>query len=821
MSSSAATYPPIYHTITADVSASREGQGSITFTVMRTGNTGVPSTVNWFVGGTVDAADFGGKLPTGRVSFAAGEFLKAIVLKPLDDNVVEDDETITVTLGALTGNGAVLGTPRLASMTITDNDLPPTVSIASAEVVEGGPGETRSVVFTLTRSGNIGGPTDVVWSIQPWDTSPDDFAGGVYPAETRVSFAPGAATMTISVAIAGDDRIESDEDFIVNITAVKFGVNGETRAVGTIRSDDTDNRFGVTAKADSVTEGNSGTQWLEFTVIRSGNTSAPASVSWALAGSVNADDLAAGTALNGALDFAPGVSSQALRFELKGDARTEVDETLTLQLTGASGLGSGLEAVHEASTTILSDDAKYPVSVAAAHPTVAEGNDGTQQTHGFTLTRSGDLGEAAHIAWTLGGSVDAADFAPGGYAASGTASFAPGVATATVSFTTSGDTLYEPNETLVLTLGDGDLLTADAQHGSASVQLLNDDEPDEFRLSVLTPVLAEGSVPGAKTSFRFEVTRVGHVDSAASVQYAVSASGFNPVNVADFGGQFPAGTMNWSPGETRRTMYIEVLQDTTPEFDETFTLSLSGGVHAGVSPTLGSAQATVRSDELPAPRTVRGSSADNERVSLPGPRSGYTLSLDAASGGVKVVDQDPGRSGTTTLIGVDLLQFADHAQLKLAPDAGQTTLLQLGQALFGSPGLNDSLYAQGLDALHALGAPALAGEAVQAFYAGQSGAQMAAGVLANLGLDGTRLDPATLQATRELLTSMFSGSDAARGAALLTVVQAFAGLAADPVYGAAATAFNGRVASEWLGEFAAHPATLAGLPDTWVDLAPA
>lgn len=818
MSSSAAAFPPIYHTVTADLTASREGQGTITFTVMRTGNTGVPSTVNWFVGGTVDAADFGGKLPTGRVSFAAGEFLKAIVLKPLDDNVVEDDETITVTLGALTGNGAVLGVPRQAAMTLTDNDLPPTVSIASAEVVEGGPGETRSVVFTLTRSGNIGGPTDVIWNVQPWDTSPDDFAGGVFPAESSVSFAPGAATTTISIAIAGDDRIEGDEDFIVNITAVKFGVNGETRAVGTIRSDDTDNRFSVAATTASLAEGNSGTQWVEFNVSRSGNTAAPASVRWALGGSVNADDLAPGTAFSGTLDFAPGVGSQLLRFELVGDTRTETDELLTLQLSGASGLGSGLDAVREASTTVLSDDAKYPVSVSAAHAAVAEGDSGAQQVHVFTLTRGGDPGEAAHIAWTLGGSVDAADFATGAYATSGTASFAPGAATTTLSFTTRGDTLYEPNETLVLSLGDGDLLTADAQHGSASVQLLNDDEPDEFRLSVLTPVLAEGSVPGARTSFRFEVTRAGHVDSAASVQYAVSGSGINPVNTADFGGRFPAGTMNWAPGETRKTLYIELLQDTAPEFDESFTLSLSMGVNAGVSPTLGSAQATVRSDELPAPRSVRGSSADNERVSLPGPRSGYTLSLDAASGAVKVVDQDPGRSGTTTLTGVEWLRFADQAQLKLAPDAGQTTLLQLGQALFGPPGLNDDLYALGSEALHTLDAKALAGEAAQAFFGDQDAAQMASAVLANLGLDATRLDAGSLLATRELLTHMFSGTD--RGAALLTVVQTFAALAADPVYGAAAMAFNNRVGAEWLAEFAGHPATLAGLPDSWIDLTP-
>jgi hypothetical protein len=53
----AATYPEIVHTITADAANGTEGQGALTFTVTRSGNIGAPSTVNWFVGGTVDASD--------------------------------------------------------------------------------------------------------------------------------------------------------------------------------------------------------------------------------------------------------------------------------------------------------------------------------------------------------------------------------------------------------------------------------------------------------------------------------------------------------------------------------------------------------------------------------------------------------------------------------------------------------------------------------------------------------------------------------------------------------------------------------------------
>lgn len=77
-------------------------------------------------GGAVDYVNAGGTLV-----FNDGETTKSIVVPICNDNVFEGDETFNATLSNATG-GATIGTPNPASVTITDNELAPTVQFSSA-----------------------------------------------------------------------------------------------------------------------------------------------------------------------------------------------------------------------------------------------------------------------------------------------------------------------------------------------------------------------------------------------------------------------------------------------------------------------------------------------------------------------------------------------------------------------------------------------------------------------------------------------------------------------------------------------------------------
>jgi probable HAF family extracellular repeat protein len=116
-----------------------EGQAFLSINVTRTGNTAGPATVKY---ATSDATDVNfacnpntvGQITgaasrkcdyhiaAGRLRFAAGETSKTIVLSIVNDVYVEGAETLTVGLSNPTGG--TLGSPNLATVTITDNDVP-------------------------------------------------------------------------------------------------------------------------------------------------------------------------------------------------------------------------------------------------------------------------------------------------------------------------------------------------------------------------------------------------------------------------------------------------------------------------------------------------------------------------------------------------------------------------------------------------------------------------------------------------------------------------------------------------------------------------
>ncbi|NCS18482.1 MAG: hyalin, partial [Microcystis aeruginosa G13-12] len=98
----------------ANQTEGNSGSKAFTFTVTRAVNTTGTNNVNWAVTGSgsnpANASDFAGSvLPSGTVSFAAGETSKVITVNVLGDTTVELNENFTVTLSNAT-NGATITT---------------------------------------------------------------------------------------------------------------------------------------------------------------------------------------------------------------------------------------------------------------------------------------------------------------------------------------------------------------------------------------------------------------------------------------------------------------------------------------------------------------------------------------------------------------------------------------------------------------------------------------------------------------------------------------------------------------------------------------
>jgi Calx-beta domain/RTX calcium-binding nonapeptide repeat (4 copies) len=318
-----------------------------------------------------------------------------------------------------------------------------TISVTDAAITEGDAG-TRVLTFTVSRTGTAA--FDVSFATADGDA----VANADYLAASgTLNFATNEMSKTVSITINGDTDIEFDETFFLNLNgATNGGTIGDGQGQATIINDDASAPVvGSVAINDvTVTEGNSGTKLLTFTVSRSGGTAGFAVDFTSTDGTAQAG--ADYLALSGQLNFALGEITKTISFTINGDTIVEPDEDFFVDLSGITNGGTLSDA--QGRGAILNDDASAPVvgSIAINDVTVTEGNSGTNLLT-FTVSRSGGTaGFAVDFATANGTALAGSDFV----GSTGTLSFAAGQTSATVSITINGDTIVEPNESFFINL---------------------------------------------------------------------------------------------------------------------------------------------------------------------------------------------------------------------------------------------------------------------------------------------------------------------------------------------------------------------------------
>ena len=113
--------------------------------------------------------------------------------------------------------------------------------------------------------------------------------------------------------------------------------------------------FGVLTDVETITEGDDGSQTIAFEFYRTGDTSAAATLSYAINGDVTAGDLKAGTALSGDISFTPEQEALSLSVDVLGDMEVEPTEALVMEITGTDVTDAGV-AMASADVAIATDD---------------------------------------------------------------------------------------------------------------------------------------------------------------------------------------------------------------------------------------------------------------------------------------------------------------------------------------------------------------------------------------------------------------------------------------------------------------------------------
>ncbi|WP_373543571.1 Calx-beta domain-containing protein [Chamaesiphon sp.] len=203
------------------------------FTLTRTGATTADLAVNYAITGTAtNTTDY--QTLNGIAIFKAGSNTTTIDINPIDDNIFEGTETVTLTLTE-GGTSYQLDTVKSGTVSIVDNDTRPTISIANVSQNEGNSG-TTTFGFNLTLSN----PSTEIVTVKYATADDSAIAGSDYTATTgTITFDPGDTTKTINIAVTGDTTFEPTETFKLNLSEATNATIATSSATGSIVNDDT------------------------------------------------------------------------------------------------------------------------------------------------------------------------------------------------------------------------------------------------------------------------------------------------------------------------------------------------------------------------------------------------------------------------------------------------------------------------------------------------------------------------------------------------------------------------------------------------------
>ena len=637
-----------------------EGGGVATVTVSTTGtsifadNQTITLT---FAGTATKGTDY--TVSSETLTLNAGERSVTSTVSATDDTTDESDETVLVTA---THDGTTVGTEQ--QITIADT-LAAILGAHSANVTEG-----SEATFAVDLSGGTS-TADVEVSYEV-DASSTATSGTDYTAPSgKLTITAGESSGTITIATLTDQVLDPDETLVVKLTSATTDTRtvtvDETAKKTTIISDTGEVSVSVAAvevednpdtqnvdesdDRSSVAEG----ETAGFVVTLSGAVSSTVSVPYTTA-DVTAEAGADKdyTEASGTLEFTAGQTSKTIEVTTLEDVLNEADETYTLTLTSVTGPAGVKLGTASATGTIEDDD---PISAALGTTfttSVAEGGEATYEVvlSGGTSTAEVVVNYAADASSTATSGTDYT-------APSGTLTIAAGASNGTITIATLTDDVLDPGETVVVKLTSATTDTRTVNVDATATKTTTIQEEDMVAVSVAAVQVEDNpdtqdvdetddrsSVAEGETA-SFVVTLDGTVSSTVSVPY--TTADVTAEAGADKDYTEASGTLEFTAGQTSKTIEVTTLEDVLNEADETYTLTLTSVTGpAGVK--LGTASAT-------------GTIEDDDPISA---ALGTTFTASVAEGGEATYEV--GLSGGTSTANVEVNYAVDTSSSATSGD---------------------------------------------------------------------------------------------------------------------------------------------------------
>ena len=603
------------------------GSTNLTFTATLSAASVQQVTVAWAegTGSTATSGTDYTAITGGTLTFTAGTTSQTFNVAVTGDTTDELNETVVVTLSSPTNATIATGT---GTGTITDDDGP-TVSIDSPSVTEGDSGSTN-LTFTVSLSAASVQQVTVAYADAGTGTAT---SGTDYTAITggTLTFAAGTTSQTFNVSVTGDTTDEANETVVVTLSSPTNATISTANGTGMITNDD-----GSTVSIDSpsVTEGDSGSTNLTFTVTLSAASVQQVTVGYTDAGTGTATAGTDYTAITaGTLTFATGTTSQTFNVSVTGDTTDEANETIVVTLSSAT---NATIAAGAGTGTITDDDGP---TVSINSPSVTEGDSGSTNLT-FTVTLSAASAQQVTVAYADAGTGTATAGTDYTAITAGTLTFATGTTSQTFNVSVLGDVLDESNETVVVTLSAPTNAAVSSTAGTGTGTITDNDATPSITLTVDDSSVGEGDGP---TTITVTATVDGTTRFGAATTVTVSVAGSGTAGAVDFAAvaDFDIEIAAGAASETG-TFTLTPTDDTTDETGETITVS---GASASGGLTVNPATISLTDDDGPmvsidSPSVTEGDSGSKSLT--------FTVTLSPASGQQVTVGYADAGTGTAT-----------------------------------------------------------------------------------------------------------------------------------------------------------------------------
>lgn len=563
--------------VTATDAAAEENTsdgGEFTISLSRPNKTDAPITVTYTTGGTAaNPADYAALTGSAAIAVDASSVTVPVVTSA-NDEIVEGDETVTITLVTASHDQVNVDTTP-GAVTIHDDDAYNWSITKQNDGLEQGE-QAASFVVGVSKTNTTGSDMTIILTdpMTATATKTQDYAS----FDQTVAIPDGQNQAVVTIAVNDDALLESTETINAVISVPSEGTIASATANATITDNDT---AAATLSAASGTE--AGTD-ITYTVTlgKTNNTSAPVSFVLNTTGGTATEDVDYAGLSAVAVAVPVGSVSASVTTDVADDNDMEGPQTATATLSSSSN-PSVIIAQATATATITDNDTASATAVATTPTAYEDGSSDGQIT--VQLTRANKTPAPITLTYTVGGTgASGSDFE----ALGGTAQIPVDATTTTVDISALDDLTAEGAETVIVTLTSADqALVSIGGQNAATVTIVDD---DSFGWSVTT--LNGGTENTTDITFRVQLSQSNATGHDLTAQLSDSGTGS-----ATSGGDFAVfdGSVTIPDGDAWADVTVSVLDDALLERTETIGATLSSPSEGDVA--VAAATATITDDE--------------------------------------------------------------------------------------------------------------------------------------------------------------------------------------------------------------------------------